>query len=183
MGILSRRFDTLAVLLSASILFAPMGAGSGEAVEEYRLKAAFLYNFAKFVSWPANLTEGLSSLQVCVAGSSEARDAVMASLTGKSAIGLPIEVRGLEGQAAAARCQLVFSTRDAGSQASQLSQSVSGRPVLLVGESPGFARKGGMIGFVEENSKLRFEVNLAEVEKAGLKVSSRLLKLARVVDN
>lgn len=183
MGILIGRHDSLALLLCASILFAPISAGSGEAVEEYRLKGAFLYNFAKFVSWPPNLTEGLSSLQVCVDGSSEARDAITASLAGKSAVGLPIKVRGLDAHAAAKSCQLVFATRDAGSQATQLAQSVSGRPVLLVGESPGFARNGGMIGFIEEQSKLRFEVNLAEVEKAGLKISSHLLKLAHVVDN
>ncbi len=183
MGILSHKSNSFAVLLCASILLSPIGAGSGEAIEEYRLKGAFLFNFAKFVSWPGSLTEELTSLRVCVDGSPEARNALMLSLEGKSAVGLPIEVHGLEARASATTCQVVFATRDAGSQAPELSRSLSGHPVLLVGESPGFAREGGMIGSIAENARLRFDANLAAVEKAGLKVSSHLLKLARVVGN
>lgn len=183
MGLLSRERVAIVSLVCASILLSPFGVRGGEAVEEYRLKGAFLYNFAKFVSWPSELTEGLAALRICVNGPRATQNALKASLDGKVVVGLPIEVRAIGANASAKGCQLVFASRDAGVNARQLARAVSGRPVLLVGESKGFARGGGMIGFVEENAKLRFEVNLAAVERAGLRVSSHLLKLARVVVN
>ncbi|MCP3983029.1 MAG: YfiR family protein [bacterium] len=183
MGILRRRHIAFASLICVSFLLTPIGARGGEAVEEYRLKGAFLYNFAKFVSWPGNLTEELASLQVCVNGPASAHDAIKTSLAGKAAAGLPIEVRALGEEASAVDCQVIFTTRDGTASTPRIARFVSDQPVLLVGESHEFARNGGMIGFVEENAKLRFEVNLEAVEQAGLRISSHLLKLARMVDN
>jgi hypothetical protein len=76
---------------------------------------------------------------------------------------------------------MIFLTRDAGLSLADLAERVADRPILVVGESPGFAAEGGMINFVLEGTKLRFEVNPSAATRAGLSISSRLLKLARVV--
>ena len=153
-------------------------AAPAAAEGEYQLKGAFLFNFAKFVTWPGSAFGDDGELAVCLLGSDAVRDALAATLDGRVASDRPVRVRKLADPGSAAGCHILFATREAGLAPGDLAAT---GPTLLVGESPGFATTGGMINFVEAESRIRFEVNPAAVRAAGLSVSARLLKLATVV--
>ncbi len=80
-------------------------------------------------------------------------------------------------------CHIVFITQERGEQGREFITAVAGKSILTIGESEGFARSGGVIGFYNEGSKIRFEINLRAAERARLRISSRLLQLARLVSS
>ncbi|MDJ0788742.1 MAG: YfiR family protein [Myxococcota bacterium] len=181
MGLLTRtspRHRKPEALAVAALLGVLVAVTARAQVDEYQLKGAFLFNFAKFVSWPKGARD---SIDVCVAASNGVRDRLLASLDGKKAKGLPLVVTRLDLESARS-CEMIFLGGEDSVRLSSVQEAVAGGPVLLVGETPGFAEKGGMINFVPDGTKLRFEVNRREAEGAGLEISSHLLKLATVVD-
>lgn len=148
-------------------------------VLEYQLKAAFLYNFAKFVQWPAELGgDALTSFTLCVSGELPFR-IVQQYLAGKRIRGQSVAVRAVDSPAAAEGCQLLFVSAMALPMQHALTQI--GGPVLTVGESGDFLRSGGMINLVRTDNRLRFEISRSAGERAGLRFSSQLLKLATLV--
>lgn len=145
-------------------------------IAEYQLKAAFLYNFAKFVQWPTEASGGASApFTLCVSGDEPFR-IMHQYLAGKKVRGQPIAVRAVDSSAGASGCHLLFVSA-ASVQLQQALSRVSG-PVLTVGESGDFIHSGGMINLVRSDNRLRFEVSRSVGERAGLKFSSQLLKLA-----
>lgn len=147
-------------------------------MEEYRLKGAFLYNFAKFVEWPRSSE---SDFVICVVGDSSVADQVRDVVTGKSVGALPVSVRQLETAGQTDDCRILFVAASRELSAEEVSRATAGSSVLTVGETSEFTERGGMIGFSEEGSRLRFQINKKVAEAAGLQISSRLLKLARAV--
>ena len=155
-----------------------------QAATEDQLMAAYVFNFAKFVEWPAELFPASNSaMNFCALGRSAAADEMDSAVRGQSVNGHPIKVRRLGSAEEIADCHLVFLASSAGKQQQRLFQAAKGRPVLLIGESPGFARAGGTIGFITEKGKVLFEINLNMAEEAHLKISSKLLSLARIVSS
>ena len=154
---------------------ATYGAEADDAlIVEYQLKAAFVYNFAKFVEWPADGGTDATAFTLCVVGELPYR-VMQQALAGKRIRGLPLVIRSLNSPAGAQGCQLLF----VGAGAGQLSSApVAAVPVLTVGESGDFLRSGGMINLVRVDNRLRFEIARSTGERAGLKFSSQLLKLA-----
>lgn len=149
---------------------------------EYQVKAAFLYNFAKFIDWPPNaFSDPKQPLSVCVYGHDPFDKVLEDSLLSKSigerriSVGHASRLQDLEG------CQLVFVAGADGVRIPDLVKHLHGRPVLLVGESEGFATSGGAIQFTIEDGRVRFVINPDAAERAGLKVSSKLLALATIV--
>lgn len=159
---------------------ATYGAGVEEAsTVEYQLKAAFLYNFAKFVQWPAETSGGsLDTFALCVSGEEPFR-IMHQYLSGKRIRGQLIAVRAVGGSAELSGCHLLFVSA-ASVQLQRALPGVSGA-VLTVGESADFMRSGGMINLVRADNRLRFEISRSVGERAGLKFSSQLLKLATPV--
>jgi hypothetical protein len=154
------------------------GAGS----DEYRLKAAFLLNFAKLVEWPASAAPAPGApLVLAVAAPAGVRDSIAAGLAGAAVAGHPVEVRGVVDPGDVVGCHIVFVSVDGGDVAA-LVAAARGSSALTVGESRDFARRGGVIRFFEEKRKLRFEINPGAADRAGLRISSRLLGLARLVE-
>lgn len=149
-----------------------------DAPGEYEVKAAFLYNFAKFVEWPEGALEQRDEFTICVAGASDVSEQLTRVVEGRNVSGLAVVVRQLEGPGADADCQMLFASDNASAR-SITEKSSSG--VLTVGEYASFARDGGMINFVFIDKKVRFEVNKKTAEEAGLAISSKLLKLAHDV--
>jgi hypothetical protein len=146
---------------------------------EYQLKAAFVYNFAKFVQWPTETGGGsLDPFVLCVSGEEPFR-IMHQYLTGKRIRGQLIAVRSVRASADLAGCHLLFVSAASGPLQRAL-PSVSG-PVLTVGESEDFMQSGGMINLVRLNNRLHFEISRNAGERAGLKFSSQLLKLAAPV--
>lgn len=136
---------------------------------EDQFKAAYLFNFAKFVEWPT----GGATLTVCFLGGEGVYDA-LASGGGDKRVGArQLVARRLVEPASAEGCDILYA--DAGSVNVTPAQ---GLPVLTVSDAPQFATKGGMIQLFTENHRLRFSINVARAHKAGLRISSDLLKLA-----
>ena len=145
---------------------------------EYAVKAAYLYNFAKFTEWPN--TEQPGSLTVCLYGKDPFGGFLDEAVRGKQAHGLPVLIRRLPaGDEHLDGCQVLFFSSTARIE-SALSR-LQGRSILTVGESDDFSERGGMIGLVVDHGSVRFDINLAAIAAARLQMSSRLIEIGRVV--
>ena len=154
-------------LLSSAVL-------SGQDVPlEYRVKAAFLFNFAKFVEWPADAIGG--PLQICVAGRNVFGEALADTVRGENINGRPLAVRVLLEPERG--CHIIFIPRGAATAA--YLRAARSSAALTVGEIPDFITQGGMVNFTLEGTSVRFEIDGEAAERAGLRISSRLLRLAR----
>lgn len=169
----------LAPLVSAALLAAPPGL-QAQAAGEYELKAAFLYNFTKFVEWPpAAFSDG--SFRVCVLGDDPFGKSLK-DLTGQEAAGRRLQV--LAFQDAIARpedCHILFVSRSERGRLPAILSEVRKSPVLTVADTDGFLSDGGIINFLLEGTKIRFEINQEAADRAGIKISSKLLRLAKNV--
>ncbi len=148
---------------------------------EYQIKAAFLYNFAKFIEWPADAhLADAQSFTIGILG----RDPFgpdIAVIEGKPVKDKPLRVvRGLTLEELKG-CQVLFIGAASAAELERTLNSLKGKPVLTVGEFEGFARRGGMIHLMTVENKVRFEINAQVTDRAGLKVSSHLLRLAKIV--
>jgi len=139
------------------------------------LKAAFLYNFALFTSWPA---PSPTAITLCVMGRDELGSAFDA-LANKQIDGKPVQVRRIESVADAKVCQVLFVPESSGGALASIARGLQTQPVLVVTEMP--APDASMIVLETEGSRLAFSVNLLRVKAAGLELSSKLLRLARSV--
>lgn len=180
MAVLRRR-GAGAVALAACLAAAtasPLPAQDASA-REYALKAAFLYNFLRFVDWPAGTAP---SPLVCLVGQEDAAATVERALAGKQLGGRDVAVRPLAATAATDGCSLLFVPDTALASWPQLRDRIGCRPVLTVGESQHFLEAGGSISLFEDSNRLRFDVNRTATRCTGLRFSSKLLSLARAVD-
>ena len=154
-----------------------------QTASEYDVKAAFLYNFTKFVDWPPDAFPDPGSLKVCVLGENPF-GASLQTIAGELVGNRKLTVMRTDSLARPAGCQVLFISRSEREHVSQILAAVKDSPVLTVGDTKGFADEGVIINFVLEGSKVRFEVNTDSAERAGLKISSKLLQLAkRIVAN
>jgi hypothetical protein len=148
---------------------------------EYDVKALFLFNFTKFVEWPAAaFTDEHSPLKLCVLGENPFGKALKV-LTGEEVGGRKLTFVHLESVNNLETCHAVFISRSERDRLPQILAGLHNAPVLTVGESPAFIDQGGMINFIIEGSKVRFDVNQEAAERAGIRISSRLLALAKHV--
>lgn len=164
-------------------LAGPAAAGAEpEVAKEYQLKAAYLYNFTKFVEWPRErFADDTSPIVIAVLGENPFGDELARLVSGRKVNGRPITVLAARSVREGAAAHLLFiSARDEKSLGPALAQ-LHAAGVLTVGESPGFAAGGGIITFILEADKVRFEINLTAAEQSRLKLSAQLLKLATVV--
>jgi hypothetical protein len=173
------RLPGAALLVAAVAMAAP--ATSADASVEHSVKAAFLYNFMRFVEWPASGKQG-GPRAVCVVGSDPIGTALQRVLNGKSLAGRPVVVHRVEGPAGATPCEILFMPASAMPEWPRVRAELAERPVLTVGDSRGFVDEGGAVGFFTEDNHLRFEVNRGAAARSGLRLSSRLLDLAAAVD-
>lgn len=168
-------------LLLAAIPFA-VPAQAQETPTEYDLKAAFLYNFTKFVEWPADaFHDDRSSLRLCVLGDDPFGDSLRA-IAKEEVAGRRLMVLGVAGMSDPAGCQILFVSRSERRRLPRILAAVRDAPVLTVGDTAGFLEQGGIINFTLQGSRVRFEINHESAERVGLRISSKLLRLAtRVV--
>ena len=146
------------------------------------MKAAFLYHFAQYVEWPTGtFRDAASPLTYCVLGGDPFQGALEGSLSGKSVGTHPVQIQRFNQATEARGCQVVFVRAAGKKTVAEALANLKGPPVLTVGDSEHFAEEGGMIGFFLEDNKVRFEINLGAAEQAKLKISARLLALAKTV--
>jgi hypothetical protein len=145
---------------------------------EYHVKAAFLLNFTRFVEWPS--TEPADApFPICILGRDPFGSALDRMLEGESVDGHKLVIRRIKRDQTQS-CRIVFAERSE-RDLSKLLPGL-GRGVLTVGEGDGFLREGGMIAFVIDNRRVRFDINQAAASAAALRISSKLLNVARSVE-
>ena len=151
---------------------------------EYQVKAAFLYNFTKFVEWPSqHFANEDRPLVIGVLGRNPFGGELEQITWGRRVNGREITIAFIDTAAAAAAADLVFVCAGEESRFEAMSTALRQAQVLTIGESPRFADAGGMITFLREADKIRFAVNRDSAERAGLKISAQLLKLATDVQH
>ncbi len=171
------RFVIIAIL---SLLMA--GGARAQAVDEYQVKAAFLYNFVKFVEWPAQAFKSPKEpITIGVIGRDPFRGALEEAIQGKVVAGRTLAVRFLPESATDCECQVIFVAVSERKRFSSILGKLKSSGVLTVGEASGFASEGGVINFRVEKGKVRFEINVDAAAEGHLKLSSRLLALAEIV--
>jgi YfiR/HmsC-like len=147
---------------------------------EYQVKAAFLYNFAKFVDWPAeSFADSSAPLIIGVVGTDPFGRALDEAINGKSVSGRQLTVRRLKWGQNLRGCHVLFISSSERQRLPQIMQSLRGSSVLTVGDVEEFIQQGGIINFILEASKVRFEINSRVADQAGLKISSKLLQLGK----
>ncbi len=153
-----------------------------ESVEEYTAKAALAFHFARYTDWPEVPGAAMpEALRVCVVGEKTLVEAFQ-RIGGRRVGDRHIQVEALRRGDEPGNCQLIYiDSRDRRS-ISPLLASVRDLPILTIGEIPGFTDYGGIINLYRSGDKLRFEVSLKAAKRANLAISSRLLRLARVLE-
>jgi hypothetical protein len=148
---------------------------------EYEVKAVYLYNFARFVNWPQGSNKA-GTFTVCVLGRDPFGPILDETLAGDT-IGGRKPIARRVASVHETECEILYISSSEAGRVKQILASIDKPGVLTVSDLPDFATGGGMIQFVMKENKVRFEVNLAAAEKAGLNVSSQLLKVAAAVRN
>ncbi len=149
---------------------------------EYEVKAAYLYNFGRFVQWPAKaMAAGGDSFTICVLGEDPFGPALHATIAGETIGGRSVVAKRISGPQQGVNCRILFISSSEDHQLKDILATLDEASVLTVGDMPQFVRRGGMVQFILDGNKVRFEVNLTPAERAGLTLSSQLLKLATSV--
>jgi hypothetical protein len=175
----SRARLRVAVLLSCALAAMPAPAAGPT---DNDVKAAFLYHFASFVEWPPGTFPARTTpLVVGVLGHGPLSEAVERTLQGKTAGDRPLVIRRLTQPDEAAHTQICLVEDSARESLPLVLRAVREASVLTVADMEGFAQRGGIVNFVLQQRKVRFEINLARAQQARLKISSQLLKLATIV--
>ena len=175
------------VFRTAALFCAVLGTAVPQAApqsspSEYQVKAAFLYNFAKFVEWPGGTFASPSSrFKFCVFGEDPFGKALDDALLGKKVAEHPVELLRARKLSDLDGCQVVFIGSSESGHLPDAVERLRGRNVLLVGEGEEFAGAGGTIQFFLQDNRVRFAINPDAASRAGLKISSKLLALASVV--
>ena len=148
---------------------------------EYRVKAAYLLNFTRYVEWPTLPTSPDNVLSICVLGADPFGRVLDATVAGRTAHGRRLRVRRIRAAGESQGCEVVFVGGDTWRRSPQSLDALAQVGSLTVGESEQFARGGGVIGFVIVDETVRFVVNDEARGRAGLRISSRMLSLAAAI--
>jgi hypothetical protein len=176
------RVLALVVVGLLSFASAMVARGQTPSPSEYQLKAAFLLNFAKFIDWPpSSFATPQSPFAICILGADPFGRAMDDVLQGKTIGDRTVTVERTNRLAEVRHCQMVFVSASEKSRVPEIIEGLRGTNALVVGETEGFAVAGGMIQFALEENHVRFLINTDAADRAGLKVSSKLLSLAHVV--
>jgi hypothetical protein len=149
---------------------------------EYEVKAAFLYNFIKYVEWPEKVFPSRETpLTIGILGEDPFGDLLDKAIEGKKSNGRKIVVRRHDQLQNLKDCHLIFISRSERGRLNALLGELRGATILTVSETERFAERGGIINFKMQGEKVRFEINIKAAESAGLKISSKLLSVATVI--
>lgn len=145
------------------------------------LKAAFLFNFAKFTEWPAEALRPGSTMVLCVAGEPRVSKALEEATAGREVEGHPLTTRTVEIDGPVQSCHMLYVEEADNRRAQQLVERVKDKPVLTVSDLGSFAQMGGVANLFVEDGRMRFAVNVDSMQRSKLRLSSRLLSLAKIV--
>jgi len=168
-------------MMLAILWVLPNGALSA-AISEYRIKAAFLYNFAKFVDWPSDDTgQEKKEFKIGILGDDPFGSEIEV-IDNKQVRGMPLKILRADSLNELGGCQIIFLSAGVQDELKAIIEQMQDRPVLTVGDTKGFAHQGVIINLIKADNRIRFEINTAAADRAGLKISSHLLRLAHIVE-
>jgi len=170
----------LCLMFAGSVLIHAAPAAEPIA-DEYQVKAAFLFNFAKFVEWPSEAFSDASAPLVITVFGDDPFNGSLEAVKGKLVNNRRLTIRRVKDIQEIGKSNVLFVGPSAKKELARILEALQGQSVLTVGEDGVFTQCGGIINFVKEDNRVRFEVNVSAAERAGLKISSRLLALARIV--
>jgi hypothetical protein len=158
-----------------------LAAAQKPGLSEYDIKAGFLYNFIKYVEWPPKVLPGPQSAIVLGTLGRDAFDLLSRSIGGQTLNGRPLQVKNVASSDDFKTCHVLFIPFSEKRRLPQVLESLKSSNVLTVGETDDFSKLGGIINFIKEENKIRFQINIDAAKRAELKIDSTLLNLARIV--
>jgi len=168
--------------LMALLLTSNSGFGEEPSLTKYQVEAVFLFNFAKYVYWPATaFPNATAPITIGVVGTDPFDDNLQNIIQGKTINGRPFVIKHLAPDADLGGCQILFISDSEASRMAEVLGRAGALPILTVGEDEEFAQNNGIINFVVKDGKVRLEIDLTEAKKNKLTLSSRLLAVADVV--
>jgi hypothetical protein len=170
----------LRALVLAAILLATTASAAGP--DEYQVKAVFLFNFTRFVEWPASaFTTQQAPFVICVLGHDPFRGRLQETVSGEALDGHPFEVRQVRTPAEARECRILFIPESESSRLDELATALRGSGTLTVGERDDPHPGGAMIRLVTDRKRIRMRIDVHAARDAGLTISSKLLRSAEIV--
>jgi hypothetical protein len=174
-------FSVVIICIFFVLLWISNGYAQKKKPGEYEVKAAFLYNFLKFIEWPDKDSSYYSgSFNICVFGEDPLADA-LESIQDETIGQKQVVVKHVNALQQAKSCHVLFISSSEEENLEQITRALKGMNILLVGDTEGYAQKGVLINFYMEQNKVRFEINADAVKWSGLRMSSKLLNLAKIV--
>ena len=171
---------------SIIIIFAlSFGKAQGQQYTEYDLKSAYVFNFSKFITWPTSAFESTESdFKIVVFGSSPITSVLYKALKGRKIMGRNISIKVIYSIEDLEDAHILFVSKGMQKELKQVISKYENKATLVIGDViEGFCQSGGIINFTEKSSKYRFEINNQAAQKTGLKISSKLLSLARIISS
>jgi hypothetical protein len=186
---IKRRLRAAIAILPILLMGAMLNAQNTSGSSEYLIKAGYIYNFANLVQWPStSFAQPDSPIVIVILGEDHFGTTLDRALEGKKVNARPFVIKRARSVSELQRtlgpqkeCQILYVSSSEMPHLSEAIQVLKGAPVLTIGETPGFARNGGIINLILEDNKVRFEVNVQAAKEADLNISSMLLALARIV--
>jgi hypothetical protein len=176
-----RKVSAIFILILITAAVAPLSAlGEERKPGEYEVKAVFIYNLGKFIEWPDKSFDNSSTLTLYILGD-DPFGTDLDAITGKLIQGKRIVVKQIDSPGALKNPGILFISSSEKEQIRDILKSISGLPILTVGDTKSFAQRGVMINFYIENNKIRFEINLDAANLAGLKISSNVLRMGTII--
>jgi hypothetical protein len=166
-------------LLAGAIPASALAAG--EVVGATALKAAFLYNFAKFAEWPGDVLRPGDKLRLCIVGDKAVADALEQTINGRGVDNHELTVQVVKVDGPILSCHLLYVSGLDAKGASHLIDALNGTSVFTVSDGERFAEMGGVAQLVQEDGRMRFVVNVSAASRAKLQISSQLLSLAKII--
>ena len=153
------------------------GSVQAEVSREYKLKAAYLLNFAKFIYWPESVVNASENFNICIIGNSPFGN-VLDSLSSKKIKNKNIKIKYAEKYIENNQCSIVYISQEKFSSYHEILKSMNEKMILTVSDIEGFSQSGGMIEFIRVRNKIKFEINVRQSLKSNIKYRSQLLEVA-----
>ena len=170
------------VILGMSLLAVPSHAAEAPALSERQVKALFLFNFAKYVDWPAGVFSNSSApIVIGVVGEDGFSDEFRRITGDRKVNDRKVVIKQIDGTADLKDCQILFVRSSENGRLTEILEAVKNSAVLTVGETDRFLLQEGMINFTKKENKIHLEINLVPAQRVNLKLSSKLLTVAEVV--
>jgi len=145
---------------------------------ELQIESAYVFNFIKFVEWPADTIKNGDKIRLCVIGNADMQTSLF-TLNGRKAGAYELQIMSRsEGGEGLGDCHVLYIDEQEQRHLVPILKSLGNKPVLTISDIPNFAERGGNIGLLYRDNKVLFEINLASTRKAGLRLSSQMLNLA-----